>query len=485
LDTSTHRPSPSPSSPRRVYNPPYPDGPHHRPSLSPQLPPRSPSASYVDRESRRLANEKLTLRSASFAASDRKLERPRSSEPATRSPSYSHHEIQHRQNVNILYAPPSLPSRPIENPQPPAPRSRQTSFVAQKNITEFPPCPRSIYIKGYDDWSTLNGIPSFDICPSCVQAAMGHSQYRHHFVRSPPRDPETPIKCDFSSPWVRHAWALTLKQQRPSLDLVYGVAKVETTEVPCPGNVGAVAPWSHLIDPSTGRSVPNFDICPYCVRNAEASMPSLRGAFIRAYLSDPMMPRVCDLRSDSRRFSNYVALLEAASTKAEAERRAPDLRTFADHARTRASLRECSRDDMVLSQGWHVMPQIPQFTVCEECYHDVVWPAVSRGSQLAGRFNRTLQHVGALNQGVSCQLYSPRMRWVFREAAERNDLEGLRRVVMERVGMEAMLQGKHKELQGRLAMHESLHGCRREGEREKEAIIGEIAGIAEEWKKWE
>ncbi|KAI9742938.1 MAG: hypothetical protein M1835_003009, partial [Candelina submexicana] len=43
LDTSTHWPSPSPSSPRRVYNPPYPDGPHHRPSLSPQLPPRSPS----------------------------------------------------------------------------------------------------------------------------------------------------------------------------------------------------------------------------------------------------------------------------------------------------------------------------------------------------------------------------------------------------------------------------------------------------------
>ncbi len=484
-DLGIRRPSPSPQSPRRANNPPYPDGPLHRPSLVPQLPPRSPSASNITAGSRRLAGEKQTPRSASFAVHDRRPEPPRSSEPTARSPSDPYDESQRRQDAHTLHAPPPLPSRPTEIPQPQAPSSLHTSTAPQKISSELPPCPRSRHVKGYNDWSTFSGLPNFDICPSCLQAAMAFSQYRHYFVRSPPRDPATPIKCDFSSPWVRHAWALTVKQRRPSLDLVYGVARVETTEVPCPGNAGAVAPWSHLIDPSTDRPVPNFDICPYCVRNAEASMPLLRGAFVRAYLPDPMMPRICDLRSDSARFPRYIALLEAATTKAETERRAPDLRAFADYARTRASLRECSRDDMVLSQGWHIMPHMPAFTVCEECYHDVVWPAVIKGSNLAGRFNRTLQQVGAPNQGVSCQLYSPRMRWTLGEAVERNDLEGLRRVVMERVGMEAMLQERHRDLQGMLAVHESLHGSRREGEREKEKIIDEIAHIAEEWKKWE
>ncbi|KAI9716647.1 MAG: hypothetical protein M1812_005185 [Candelaria pacifica] len=472
------RPSPS----LQAKNPPYPDGPHYRMSLGPELPPRSPSAFHIDTNSRSLAGQPNTPRSAPFAVSDRKQERRPSNEPTARSPSYTHHGSQNRQHAHTLHAPPVLPSRTTETP---APRLQHTSPVPKKVDTELPPCPRSKYVKGYDDWSTLSGVPSFDICPVCVQAVMSLSQYRQYFVRSPPRDPATSFRCDFSSPWVRHAWALTLKQRRPNLDLVYGVAEVETTEVPCPGYAAAVAPWSHLIDPNTGRPVPNFDLCPYCVRNVEASMPSLRGAFVRTYLPDPTMPRVCDFRSDSRRFPSYVALLEGASTKAEIERKPADLRAFADHARTRASLRQCPRDDMVLGQQWHIVPQIPQFTVCEECYHDVIWPAVTKGSHLAGKFNRTLQHVGAPNHGVSCQLYSPRMRWIFGQAADKNDLEGLRAVVLERVGMEAILQGRHRELQGMLAMHTSIHGHSSHGEREKEAIIDEIAHIAGEWKRWE
>jgi hypothetical protein len=56
------------------------------------------------------------------------------------------------------------------------------------------------------------------------------------------------------------------------------------------------------------------------------------------------------------------------------------MRRFADHARKMASTRECSMDDMVLGQAWHIMPRLPQFTVCEECYDEVVWPLIDAGS---------------------------------------------------------------------------------------------------------
>ncbi|MCJ1366281.1 hypothetical protein MMC16_005409 [Acarospora aff. strigata] len=240
----------------------------------------------------------------------------------------------------------------------------------------------------------------------------------------------------FSSPWVRIAWLKTVQEQRPKLDMLCAIASIN--EQPCPGKVGAIRAWHRLHDSETGKPISNFD--------------------------NHTQQRACDLRSDSKRFAGYVDRLDAIANKADAERRPPRMGLFVDYARNMANTRECSKDDMVLHQAWHIMPQIPQFTVCEECYDEVVWPAIDAGSPLAAKFNRSMQIVGP--GGVSCQLYSPRTRRVFRDAVRNNDLAFLQEHVVKRFDVE-------RDLHARSARARAYD----DGE--------EIARIAQEWEKWE
>ena len=116
------------------------------------------------------------------------------------------------------------------------------------------------------------------------------------------------------------------------------------------------------------------------------------------------------------------------------------------------------------------MPQIPELTVCEECYDEVIWPLIEAGSALAGRFNRTLQLVASSNVGVSCQLYSRRTRKVFEEACRRDDFTGLRNAALHRWRVE-------REVQARRARLRQLGG------REERAT--EAERIELEWRDWE
>ena len=128
---------------------------------------------------------------------------------------------------------------------------------------------------------------------------------------------------------------------------------------------------------------------------------------------------MCDLRVESKRFAKYVDHLEEISNQANFYRRPPNMLRFVQFAQKMSEFRECTRDDMVLDQPWHFMPHLPEFTVCEECYNDVVWPAAAAGSEVAGSFNRTLQMLPQSPMGTSCQLYSERMRELFEGACRR------------------------------------------------------------------
>ena len=276
-------------------------------------------------------------------------------------------------------------------------------------------------------------------------------------------------QCDFSNPWVRMAWLLTLKQKRPDVNLLYELAEVAVRELPCPGKVGAAGPWFHLTDPVAGRTVSNFDVCPYCVRSLETIFPTLHGVF-QHMPSAAQHSRICDLRSDSKRFATYVDTLEEIANRAVHTHKHPDTRGFVDLARTMASIRECPGDDRIVGQPWHIIPQIPELTVCEECYDEVVWPLIETGSPLAAHFNRTMQLVAPPDVGVSCQLYPPRMRKLFEEACRRDDFVGLRNAALRRWRVE-------RDVQARKARLGQLDG------KEERAREAERVGI--EWESWE
>lgn len=340
--------------------------------------------------------------------------------------------------------------------------------LSPRQPISLPACSRHAFSATFNDWSTIPESPFFDVCPTC-RKGIEDAGYKGQFQPSPQRPRGYETRCDLSLVWVRMAWMLKLRKKAPSPNLASEIMDVVANEPACPGKIGAVRNWYRVYDPETNRLVSNFDICPFCTRSLEVIFPNLRGVFQPAHFSNPNQKRVCDLRSDSHRFPRYVDLLEDISKQAAHYRRPPNMLRFVQLASTMANIDECSRDDMVLDRPWHFMPHLPEFTVCEECYHDVVWPVISSGSDLADGFNRTLQNLPPSPMGVSCQLYSPRMREVFDEACRRGSFSMLRSSVLRRVQVERELQSRLTQV---TAIPEPLRAA-------------ELARLVAEWKRYE
>lgn len=356
---------------------------------------------------------------------------------------------------------------PIQSPQtrfrPTTPRA--VSFGAQSST--LPPCSRPYPVAGFDDWYNLVGRPSFSICPSCREAvaSTGHEQI---FTPSLPKPSGVETSCEFSVPWVRMAW---LSRRGLDVEMTYGLADVAVHEPPCPGETEAVRQWYRVVDAETGKQVSSFDACSYCVYNLEMIFPILRGVFQKSHTRHPMQQRPCDLRSGSTRFPMYIDHFEMIANHAKEFRRPPNPLRFIELARRLASIRECSRDNLVLDQRWHMMSQIPELTVCEECYDGVIRPAINTGSTLASQFSRNPHRVAPPDMGVSCQLYSLRTRSVFADACRRNDLAMLRDVAAQRHRVERQLQARHGDL--------------RRAEMDEEERAEKVRELVEEWKTWE
>ena len=350
----------------------------------------------------------------------------------------------------------------------PSVSDRPVSLEAQPPI--LPPCERPTPLAGLTDWYTLVGFPSCSICPSCrdVVSSTGYARY---FKPSLSRSPGSLTRCGFSLPWVRMAWLLNIKQRRRDFDMIYTMAEVAVHEPPCPGKIGAIRQWYRVVDAESGKQVSGFDACSYCVSSLETMFPLLRGLFQKSRSHHPKQERACALRSDSKRFPVYVDLLEVTADHANKFKRPPNTLRFLELAKKMAAVRECSRDDMLLDQRWHTIAQIPELTVCEECYDEVVQPAINRGSSLASQFSRNPHRIEPLDEGVSCQLYSPRMRTAFADACKRNDLAGLMAMAVQRHRIEIELQARNAVVQ--------------KAELGDEERTERVKGLVEEWKRWE
>ena len=351
-----------------------------------------------------------------------------------------------------------------------SPRTSQ-SFSSPGKPYEFPPCPRSDYVSGYADWYTLRGQPLFDICPTCLEAVVD-AGYGSYFTPSPLRPQGFETRCDFSNPWIRIAWLLMVKEKRQNVSLLHALSNIIANELPCPGKTCAPRNWYYLYNADTGREVPNFDVCPYCVHSLETIFPAVRGIFFPAQISNPNVKRTCDLRSDSNRFAGYIDLIELIVEQQAKYKIPTNMYPFVQMARKLALVRECPRDDMMQNWPWQFHPHLPDFTICRECFEEVVRPLDNAGSALAGQINKRMESLPPVpdGNGRSCHLYSERMRDVFREACRRDDFHLLRTSAMQRFMAE-------RDLKGRLRYLRTLGAG--EGVRE------EIKRVEEEWKRWE
>ena len=189
------------------------------------------------------------------------------------------------------------------------------------------------------------------------------------------------------------------------------------------------------------------------------------------------------MRADGNRFSLYLDKILDMHDKAHSSRKGPDPMPFINLVERKLRVRECERDNMLLNGLWHFMPSLPDFTVCEDCYEEIVEPEVKKNSDVAMRFNRTLQPAYGEGIGTSCQLYSRRMRKVFRSAVKDNDLKYLARKAKERRDAELKLQERYRDVLRRAKRLEERGSGSDEEERRLER---DLEKISVEWKdRWE
>ena len=281
---------------------------------------------------------------------------------------------------------------------------------------------------------------------------------------------------------MRLAWLLTIKQRRPSLDLIFALARICDEERPCPNDRDVIGTWYGIPDQRDGVHISNFAVCPCDMKMIETLFPSVRGYFTRlpahshAGASRQLM---CSLRVTSRRFPKYLDLLVELDAESQNSGRAPDISRFIQLARENAYKGECCRDKKHIRKPWHYIPSLPEFTVCEECYDDVIYPAIGDGDRIASMFNQTIQLVpGEDSEGTSCCLYSPRMRRVWARTLEDQDMAYLTKKVLERKRIENRLSTDRQDL---LLWSDRLDRSGEEWERVKK----DLRELEAQWRDWE
>lgn len=447
---------------------------HLEPNPAPRIDVRSPSRSPSRHR-----------RSSTYGGNDHVLRRQPSPAPSTQASSRTDPLTlrpngleQRRRSSSAVDTRPRLTvdssraQEAVESPQTPrlsikSPTSARAASVGAPPAT-LPPCSRPVPVAGYNDWYSLREYPDFKICPTCRET-VSQTGYGRQLVAAFSKSPERPVRCSFSMPWIRMAYLLMVKKRRSDMDLLYDMADVAEDTPPCPGKRPTVRDWYRIQDIDSDRHIPGFYACPYCIQSLETIFPVLKGVFHKSRSRHSAEEAMCSLRSDSSRFATYVDLLEDTANQVNEYRRAPNIYRFVELTKKMGAIPTCSRDDMLRGRMWHIMPGLPEFTACSECYEDVVWPAVLQGSPLASRFTISPQAVEKAHIGVSCQMYSAKMRKVFLEACAEDDFDYLRKVALRRHRVE-------RDLQSRIIEAQRLPRAEREGAMED---------IVDEWQEWD
>ncbi|KAF1925410.1 uncharacterized protein M421DRAFT_423731 [Didymella exigua CBS 183.55] len=346
----------------------------------------------------------------------------------------------------------------------------------------LPNCSRPTATDRYDDWYSLSDYRNFDVCPSCYDGAFAGTLFAREFSQTRKYERPTERFCDFNSAWMRLAWLLTIKQRRQSIDLIYALADIADSERLCPGDREVSTErmtWYGIADQRDGLHVANFAVCSADVKNLEALFPGTRGYFTRLPSSSAygLEKHTCSLRTTSHRFPKYLDLLVALDAESQSTGQRLNISKFIKLARENAFKGECARSKAFVRKAWHFIPQLPEFTVCEECYDECVW---LKSGALPRLVNKSIQLVPNedLELGTSCALYSGRMRRVWDVAVKEDDFKYLERKVLERRRKEVLLAKERRDILQWLAGQEK--GCRGY-ERAKD----ELKDLEREWKDWE
>jgi len=364
---------------------------------------------------------------------------------------------------------------------------RRRNTATQDLEKPLPSCPRSAPSRNHD-WYRLRGYDSFDICPACYHSVFEDTPFAGVFSQTRVYTQPVERVCSFSNPWIRLAWLLTIQKHVQSFELLYALASIAETELPCPGDneVGTDhMDWYGISDLRSGWPVANFAVCPCDKKMLEALFPTMRRFFTRLSSSHPYSQDryICSLRTSSRRSRKYLDLIVELDAEAQSLHQQFDIASFLRLIRDNTYKGECNQDRTYLHKAWYFIPSLPEFTVCEECYADCVWPAMqSRVSQstIPRMFNKAIQLVPGEDPelGSSCCLYSAHMRRVWDTSIREENFAFLAQRALERKRVETRLLRERKGI---------MHWMKRleRGTSQWARAKLELRNLDQEWAAWQ
>ena len=331
------------------------------------------------------------------------------------------------------------------------PRSRSTAaadipYSDQRNPdpVKFPPCPHPKAMTGYRNWFTIDGADSIPICGECRGRIFGHG-YSRQFKYYTPTSASQEIQCAINDPWVRMATLASILKGSSDLSPLINLALETEDRSPCPQRTPARRDWYYLKDPEVDADLPDFRVCSHCAHSIYALFPKLDRIFKRGDSMDNE-PLLCSIRSaDPVRFGQYVNHCEKAQQASiHSGRKVPDMSDLIWYHKKETVISECTREQVLIGRDWHQFPQLSQCTICEECYYETVRPLIKKDYSIARAVTPVAKHI---NDGVSCSLYSPRMKEVFKIACEDDDLKYFKDNVASRWNLQVEIMASKMRVQ--------------------------------------
>lgn len=328
---------------------------------------------------------------------------------------------------------------PVERPMGNFRRHSESKETSQA----LPVCPRATPVAGKSDWFTLYRS-DFNVCPTCYEAVFAKTEHRSQF-QVLMRTMAEPTACDFASPWYRIAWLAIERKKEPDLRLLADLASLKNANKDCPGNRISTRTWLGIRDPSTGIPVPRFTVCAKCASMVETLLPNLKMLFETYDERERPFKATCSLHHASPKhdFVLYFDAFEITSDRAYAKKTKPHVGELTRSIHKLSTHNACQKDKILDDEFWYYPRSLPEFTVCTDCYNAIVRPRRDEDIPIALEFSSMARQ----RSFATCQLYSNRMREVFRKACRRDDYQYLADEVTARRNMEDYMRKKARQLE--------------------------------------
>ncbi|KAK4229261.1 hypothetical protein QBC38DRAFT_119994 [Podospora fimiseda] len=277
------------------------------------------------------------------------------------------------------------------------------------------PCPRITPSTHYNDYFTLPQYHQFLVCPTCFNSQVRPTPFASQFIPANLVQ-GYPVRCCLSKFWVKVAGACLLSSpQNYALEIFPRVAGVVSSDGPCPNS--DAGQQQQPLQQRKWFILENNKFCGDCAVHMEVIWHELKGTW-KEVIGQGACGLVTTERYDDKSTMETLKHLLSGGVSG-----------FISYLRENTPVQEgqCPRNRLSRFKC-HVLASIQEFTVCESCYNEVIKQG-NNNSMLAGQVSGVAQVVPG---GFTCQLYSGRMRQVWLEVCQRNDVEMLRVKATER-----------------------------------------------------